>query len=101
MKELDHIDIINNDNLEAKYIIDEIHQVEEEKGRRVVKAEFIDNGDGTATQRFWFQKKPGFTRLRRVTGYIGSTLDRMNNAKQAEVRDRVKHTTSCECTEGR
>ena len=67
MKELDHIDIINNDNLEAQYIIDEIHQVEEEKGRRVVKAEFIDNGDGTATQRFWFAKRD-FERIRRITG---------------------------------
>jgi hypothetical protein len=101
MNKLDHIDIINNDNLEAKYILDEIYQVEEEKGRRVVKAEFIDNGDGTATQRFWFQKRPGIERLRRLTGYLTGTLDKVNNAKQAEIRDRVTHTTSCECTEGK
>lgn len=87
----DHIDIINKDGLEDKYILEEIRQIEAEKGRKVIKAEFIDNGDGTATQRFWFKKQPTFSRLRRVTGYIGSTLDRMNNAKQAEVRDRVKH----------
>jgi len=31
-----------------------------------------------------------FERVRRVTGYLG-TLDRFNKAKQAEVRDRVKH----------
>lgn len=67
MKKSDHIEIINKDNLEPKYIIDEIHQIEEEKGRTVVKAEFIDNGDGTATQRFWFQKKD-FERIRRITG---------------------------------
>lgn len=100
MKKLDHIDIINNDNLEAKYILDEIHQVEEEKGRPVVKAEFIDNGDGTATQRFWFQKKD-FERIRRITGYLVGTLDRFNDAKRHEVEDRVKHTTSCESTEGK
>lgn len=94
MKHTDHIEIINKDNLEPKYILDEIHQIEEEKGRTVIKAEFIDNGDGTATQRFWFKKQPTFSRLRRVTGYIGSTLDRMNNAKQAEVRDRVTHQVS-------
>ncbi len=32
-----------------------------------------------------------FERVRRVTGYLAGTLDRFNNAKQAEVRDRVKH----------
>lgn len=32
-----------------------------------------------------------FERIRRVTGYLVGTLDRFNNAKHAEVRDRVKH----------
>lgn len=32
-----------------------------------------------------------FERIRRVTGYLVGTLDRFNNAKKAEVRDRVKH----------
>ena len=34
----------------------------------------------------------GFERIRRITGYLVGTLDRFNNAKKAEVRDRVKHT---------
>ncbi|MDY6247703.1 MAG: anaerobic ribonucleoside-triphosphate reductase [Succinivibrio sp.] len=29
--------------------------------------------------------------MRRVTGYLVGTLDRFNDAKKAEVRDRVKH----------
>ena len=33
----------------------------------------------------------GFERIRRITGYLVGTLDRFNNAKAAEVRDRVKH----------
>ncbi len=33
----------------------------------------------------------GFDRIRRITGYLVGTVDRFNNAKQAEVRDRVKH----------
>lgn len=32
-------------------------------------------------------------RVRRVTGYLVGTLDRFNNAKRAEVKDRVKHAT--------
>lgn len=32
-----------------------------------------------------------FERIRRVTGYLVGDIDRFNNAKQAEERDRVKH----------
>ena len=34
----------------------------------------------------------GFHRIRRITGYLVGTLERFNNAKRAEVRDRVKHS---------
>ena len=37
-------------------------------------------------------KTPKFERIRRITGYLSSTLDRWNNAKQKEEHDRVKHT---------
>lgn len=36
----------------------------------------------------------GFERIRRITGYLVGTLDRFNNAKHAEVNDRVKHGLS-------
>lgn len=32
-----------------------------------------------------------FDRIRRITGYLVGTMDRWNNAKTAEQRDRVKH----------
>lgn len=32
-----------------------------------------------------------FQRIRRITGYLVGTLDRFNNAKRAEERDRMKH----------
>lgn len=32
-----------------------------------------------------------FERTRRITGYLVGTLDRFNNAKRCEERDRVKH----------
>ncbi|MDR1623108.1 MAG: anaerobic ribonucleoside triphosphate reductase, partial [Synergistaceae bacterium] len=32
-----------------------------------------------------------FERIRRITGYLVGTLDRFNDAKKAEERDRVKH----------
>lgn len=35
-----------------------------------------------------------FDRIRRITGYLVGTIRRFNNAKKAEVRDRVKHGVS-------
>lgn len=34
-----------------------------------------------------------FERIRRITGYLVGTLDKWNNAKKAEEKDRVKHTS--------
>lgn len=36
-----------------------------------------------------------FERIRRITGYLVGTVDRFNNAKRAEERDRVKHMSCC------
>jgi ribonucleoside-triphosphate reductase len=36
-------------------------------------------------------KQEPFERIRRITGYLVGTLDRFNNAKRAEVEERVKH----------
>ena len=33
----------------------------------------------------------GFERIRRITGDLVGTVDRFNNGKRAEERDRVKH----------
>lgn len=39
-------------------------------------------------------KGVGFMRIRRITGYLVGTIDQFNNAKRAEVNDRVKHGVS-------
>ncbi len=44
-----------------------------------------DHGDNTR-----------FERIRRITGYLVGTVDRFNNGKRAEERDRVKHDVSLE-----
>lgn len=33
-----------------------------------------------------------FERIRRITGYLVGTVDRFNDGKRAEERDRVKHS---------
>lgn len=35
-----------------------------------------------------------FERIRRITGYLVGSVERSNNGKRAEVRDRVKHSTN-------
>lgn len=35
-----------------------------------------------------------FQRTRRITGYLVGSLDRFNDAKKAEEKDRVKHGTA-------
>ena len=36
-------------------------------------------------------KSRRFERIRRITGYLTGTVDRWNDAKRAELNDRVKH----------
>ena len=49
-----------------------------------IDGEFVD-------LKYTFADVP-FDRIRRITGYLVGTLDRFNNGKRAEERDRVKHT---------
>ena len=39
-----------------------------------------------------------FDRIRRITGYLVGTLDRFNNAKRSEEKDRIKHSVGKEKT---
>lgn len=43
---------------------------------------------------YTFESVP-FERIRRITGYLVGTVERFNNAKRAEERDRVKHGVCC------
>ena len=39
----------------------------------------------------------GFERIRRITGYLVGTMDKWNDAKRAEERDRVRDPMSAIC----
>ena len=41
-------------------------------------------------------KGVGFERIRRITGYLVGTMEKWNDAKKAEERDRVKHSLSAQ-----
>lgn len=95
----DTIEIINRNNLSEQYIKDEIQELERTHNRTIKKIEFIDIGDGNCKEIVEWNPV-GFQRIRRITGYLVGDLNRFNNAKLSEVKDRVKHTT-CECTQGK
>ena len=63
--------------------IEEVWPEEADECRVVVE-------DGFLCARF-LKTHERFERIRRITGYLTGTLDKWNDAKRAEERDRVKH----------
>lgn len=88
------VTIHNLDNIPEEIVQAAIAMMEQEEGRRVVEISIRRTGNpGEYGITPVFEKMP-FQRIRRITGYLVGTLDRFNNAKRAEVEDRVKHTTN-------
>ncbi len=58
------------------------------KALRGIKAEI----DGDYVKLTYDVEKVPFDRIRRITGYLVGTLNRFNDGKRAEERDRVKHS---------
>lgn len=85
--------IHNPENLPEEIIQAAIQMMEKEEGRKVVEISIrsTDNPEEYGITPV-FEKVP-FQRIRRITGYLVGDLGRFNNAKRAEVLDRVKHTT--------
>lgn len=88
------VTIHNPDNIPEEIVQAAIAMMEQEEGRHVVELSIrrTENPDEYGITPV-FEKVP-FQRIRRITGYLVGTLDRFNNAKRAEVEDRVKHTTN-------
>ena len=86
--------IHNPDNIPEEIVQAAIAMMEQEEGRKVVEISIrrTENPDEYGITPV-FERVP-FQRIRRITGYLVGTLDRFNNAKRAEVEDRVKHTTN-------
>ena len=85
--------IRNPENLPEEIIQAAIHMMEKEENRKVVEISIrrTENPDEYGITPV-FERVP-FQRIRRITGYLVGDLGRFNDAKRAEVEDRVKHTT--------
>lgn len=83
--------IHNPDNIPEEIVRAATAMMEQEEGRRVVEISIrrTENPDEYGITPV-FEKVP-FQRIRRITGYLVGDLGRFNDAKLAEVEDRVKH----------
>jgi hypothetical protein len=88
------VTIHNPDNIPEEIVQAAIAMMEQEEGRRVVEISIRRTGNPDEYGITPVFEKMPFQRIRRITGYLVGTLDRFNNAKRAEVEDRVKHTTN-------
>ena len=78
--------------LEQQEIDAYIARAKEKFGREPYGIDIKVDGDFVELS-YDFGSQP-FHRIRRITGYLVGTLDRFNNGKRAEERDRVKHQVS-------
>lgn len=67
-----------------------IRYVTEKNPGRALKSLNIHLDGDYANLKYEFEPVP-FERIRRITGYLVGSMDRWNDAKRAEERDRVKH----------
>jgi hypothetical protein len=58
-------------------------------GRALISVEL--KPDGEYMDICYRTQKVPFERIRRITGYLVGTLDKWNDGKRAEEKDRVKH----------
>ena len=61
-------------------------------------AELVIEADGEYVDLTCYTEAVPFERIRRITGYLVGTLDRFNDAKRAEVWDRLAHDIAPEPT---
>lgn len=67
-----------------------IKMIREKFPDRNLSSIHIEADGDYADIHYEFEHRP-FERVRRITGYLVGTLNRWNNAKRSEERDRVKH----------
>lgn len=84
---------VNNGTLSQKEIDTYIMQIRKaHPDKDIMSVEITIDGEYVDIE--YTYKAIPFERIRRITGYLVGSIDRFNNAKRAEVLDRVKHGLS-------
>ena len=82
---------VNGGTLPQAEIDAYVEQIKAENPDKYIKSfDFTVNGEDVDVK--YDYDVVTFERIRRITGYLVGTVDRFNNAKRAEVEDRVKHS---------
>ena len=82
---------VTNGTLEQQEIQNYIDRAKEKYGVEPTHIDIQVCGDEVELE---YELGRPFQRIRRITGYLVGTVDRFNNAKRAEEKDRVKHSVS-------
>ena len=89
-KKIDNVVVTANVEMEDYEIKNYIHKVMKlDKGILTTLDISIDDKDNVELE-YTFHNEP-FYRIRRITGYLTGSVGCWNDAKRAELRDRVKH----------
>lgn len=83
--------IIKTDKMPMKDIDTFIKVLVATNPDKIIKTITFEETDDYVVASFTYDSKP-FIRIRRITGYLVGDLGRFNDAKRAEVNDRVKHS---------
>ena len=87
------VEIYNIPDMDEEEAAKYIDLVEKKSGAKLVKLQIEPVGADEITLTY-LSRGEKFERIRRITGYLVGTLEKWNNAKRAEERDRVKHVQS-------
>lgn len=85
---------ILNGILEQKEIDAYVEMAKDKYGDKLVGLKIEVENDDEVMLTYILKNDVPFERIRRITGYLVGTMDKWNDAKRAEERDRVKHTVN-------
>ena len=84
------VELPSNEELSEKECRAYIHYIQSKNHNRNIERINLDF-EGDDVNLGYYLEPQGFEKIRRITGYLVGTVDRFNDAKRAEERDRVKH----------
>ena len=87
---VENITIHSNEEISEKEAKAYIAYVRKNNPRKEIDSIVLEF-DGEEVGLGYHLQPEGFEKIRRITGYLVGTVDRFNNAKRAEERERVKH----------
>ncbi len=85
-----HVNVNGIPDVSEQEIANYIGYVEEHTSTPLKSLSISATGNGSVSLDYVLRPRK-FERIRRITGYLVGTIDRWNNAKQAEEHERVKH----------